>query len=149
QESPHPTSAGNRRPAGGRIRDALVNEPANNVVACPSYEALNRFCTMPADNSVQAHLRQCTSCRQIVDQIQADGLFLDRFRARLSVSGCSKPAIGPFDVPEIPGYEQLRELHRGGQGTVYQARQRSTGQSVAIKIIRGGASDRARFDREV
>ena len=56
-------------------------------------------------------------------------------------------------LPEISGYDQLVELRRGGQGVVYRARQRSTGQAVAIKVLLDGtfASDRSRlrFQREV
>lgn len=51
------------------------------------------------------------------------------------------------------GYEILREIHRGGQGVVYQALQRTTRRKVAIKLIHGGpftgAWGRARFEREV
>ena len=53
----------------------------------------------------------------------------------------------------IPGYEITREIHRGGQGVVYQAIQQSTQKKVAIKVMHGGAfasaNDRARIEREV
>lgn len=53
----------------------------------------------------------------------------------------------------IPGYEITREIHRGGQGVVYQALQHSTQKKVAIKVMHGGvfasATDRARIEREV
>ena len=53
----------------------------------------------------------------------------------------------------IPGYTIVRELHRGGQGVVYLARQDGTGRQVAIKLMREGAlarqSERIRFEREI
>lgn len=54
--------------------------------------------------------------------------------------------------PSIPGYEIVREIHRGGQGVVYEAVQDITRQRVAIKLLRHGmassAVDRVRFTRE-
>lgn len=53
----------------------------------------------------------------------------------------------------IPGYTVVRELHRGGQGVVYLARQEGTGRQVAIKLMREGSlarqSERIRFEREI
>src|SRR5262249_14008950 len=39
-------------------------------------------------------------------------------------------------LPEIPGYEVLVEIGRGGMCVVYQARHRQTGRLVAIKMIK-------------
>jgi tetratricopeptide (TPR) repeat protein/tRNA A-37 threonylcarbamoyl transferase component Bud32 len=62
-------------------------------------------------------------------------------------------AFGMFESDAIPGYKFVREIHRGGQGIVYQAIQLSTKRRVAIKVMRdgpfSGAADKARFDREV
>ena len=58
-------------------------------------------------------------------------------------------------LPEdsFAGYQLLREIHRGGQGVVYQALQKSTNRKVAIKVMKegpfAGAADKARFEREV
>lgn len=53
----------------------------------------------------------------------------------------------------IPGFTLIREVARGGQGVVYQARLESTGRIVAVKVLQGGAfvgeMKRERFDREV
>src|SRR5262245_45534771 len=53
----------------------------------------------------------------------------------------------------FPGYRILGEIHRGGQGVVYQAVQLSTNRKVAIKVLKEGPLadhiELARFDREV
>lgn len=55
--------------------------------------------------------------------------------------------------PTFPGYQVVREIHRGGQGVVYQALQTATQRHVAIKVMRdghlAGPAELARFDREV
>jgi len=52
----------------------------------------------------------------------------------------------------FPGYRVIREIHRGGQGIVFEAVQESTDRVVAIKVLRRGPfadpAEFARFERE-
>jgi len=128
--------------------------------------------TLDADSqaAVSRHLDECKGCTDRFvricerdDDVQATSssassegsAFRSRHRKN-RILGIS--AQHDFTAPEAPrdaiyGYEILEEVHRGGQGSVYRALQKSTHRVVAIKLGIGGAfalaSSRVRFEREI
>lgn len=57
-----------------------------------------------------------------------------------------------FQPDSFSGYDLGPMIHRGGQGIVFRATQRSTGRTVAVKVLRDGLlasdTDRERLSRE-
>lgn len=126
--------------------------PSAATQPCPAADVLE--CLAVGDESVahwHAHVAGCSACRAALDRIRADNAFLFAF-SRNGLLPIERPADEPWAL-DIPGYEIVREIHRGGQGVVYQARQHATRRDVAVKVMKHGPfatlADRARFDREI
>ena len=82
-----------------------------------------------------------------------DQLASDQDKAATSAES-DQTALPGENPPQIfPGFQVVRELHRGGQGIVYLAIESETERKVAIKVLLAGALASAsalrRFEREV
>ena len=125
---------------------------AETIVSCPPLDVLEGIAIgQRASASMESHLAACDSCRAALQRIHEDNQFLCAFAVDGALPTPAR-AVSFRDIV-IPGYEIVREIHRGGQGVVYQAVQQSTHRDVAIKIMKQGPfatlSDRVRFDREI
>jgi formylglycine-generating enzyme required for sulfatase activity len=56
--------------------------------------------------------------------------------------GAMFPSLLGKGIPEVDGFEVIRELGRGGMGIVYLARDTDLKRYVALKFIRGGSGER-------
>src|SRR5207249_3235289 len=87
------------------------------------------------------HLEDCTACRTVLDRLTAAA----GWPCTLPGGG-RVPATPPAD---IPGFQVLGELGRGGHGVVYRARQLDLDRHVALKVLKLGgfasADERRRF----
>lgn len=88
----------------------------------------------------------------LADELRDHFGMVQQVSTAVSSGGAGTTVVAP--PPEsLPGYDIQGEIHRGGQGVVYQALQKATRRQVAIKVMRegpfGGWRDHARFEREV
>lgn len=125
-------------------------------MSCPDLEELDRYLSGELDlrrrTGIEDHLASCDSCRQSLSELRAHAVALEGIRhAWPGSSTADTEEDAPH--PEIPGYEVVRIVHRGGQGIVYAARQQSTHRLVAVKLLLLGRyaskRQRRRFEREI
>jgi eukaryotic-like serine/threonine-protein kinase len=115
--------------------------------ACPSRVELESIAEGRAASTHDEHLASCGACRELLQEIRRTNELLREYSLRPGLA-----AAGPRFEVSIPGYDLQREIFRGAQGVVYEARRAASGQRVAIKVMRQGPyadlGQRARFEGE-
>lgn len=101
-----------------------------------------------AHHAIAQHLRTCPACQTEVERAQRDlGDPPDAVAAAAALPSSLPPAL--IDHPK---YAILKQLGRGGMGTVYLARDRDLDRDVAIKVMSPEMLERAnaleRFKQE-
>ena len=114
--------------------------------------------------SIDDHLESCSDCRRRVAELSSDR-FLERLRdaqvrfdlpapIMSSADGRTMPAAGPGSpappsastlppgLADLPGYEILRELGRGGMGVVYLAQNKIMGRTEVLKVVSSDLTNR-------
>src|SRR5260221_14056256 len=164
-----------RVPLGGPSCSRDNTQKGGNSDAGHSRQPNDQVCEVgssypssPSDESraerIQRLVNECLS-RQIAGEIvsieeigsgNADLMpaLSEALRKAVLIDNARRRARGVAPDSFAPaGYDLIRQIRRGGQGVVFEAVQRSTCRTVAIKWMRDGAfantSDRMRFEREV
>ncbi|MFI4898128.1 MAG: protein kinase [Phycisphaerales bacterium JB059] len=100
----------------------------------------------PDRQALERRLESDPAFRELLDEVRAASDLAERLRSTRLPASTHTP-------PTIEGYDLHREIHRGGQGVVYSATQRSTGRRVAVKVLLDSrAASRAqlrRLEREI
>jgi len=126
------------------------------VTPCPELAELEELAAgRAASAELRFHVDACADCRRRSDEIAADNQMVARLGELVAAERDppAAPPAAPPALPEVDGYRVTAELHRGGQGIVYEGVQLSTRRKVALKVLLDGAlaneTQVARFDREI
>lgn len=142
---------------------------------CPPQEQLEQLFAgslSPAEESrLWRHVDECAACAEKEPESDDRYVKLVAHLKALDISGVEFDQVEEHDLDagavrrtrtqtdessvtdQIAGYEIISEIHRGGQGAIFEAIQQSTNRHVAVKLLLAGrfASPEAerRFEREI
>ena len=108
--------------------------------------------------AARKHAENCAACRDSIRELRANQSYVQK--ARVVLRGALDERIAPVAqqgaaaLPaDVPGFELIEEISRGGQGIVYRAVQCATKRPAAIKMLLWGelstVRQQSRFEREI